>query len=175
MTAETLKKQIQFIQTNMKLVGQQPNKMQTAIAIAVAYMSPQPRKGGGTKKNHLVVVPPAKGKTRITIATALCLLWKYKKAHTIVIVYPNEGLMKQDAEAWSKLKEHLPDLKAELQQVVGIEAAEKVEDKNKIILVDEADKMFIDDVKRPPKNCKVCIGLTGTIPSNKSKEGVVIK
>ena len=60
----------------MRLVGLEPNKMQTAIAVAVAHMTGTPGLEG-SKKNHMVVVPPSKGKTRITMAIALLLLRKF--------------------------------------------------------------------------------------------------
>ena len=50
---------------------------------------------------------------------------------------------------------------------MGIKAAEEVTDKNTIVLVDEADKLFIDDVEGPPRDYKACIGFTATIPSGK--------
>ena len=39
-------------------------------------------------------------------------------------------------------------------------------DKKTVILIDEADKQLIDDRKKPPTQCKVCIGFTATIPSH---------
>ena len=62
---------------------------------------------------------------------------------------------------------------ATLERVVGIKAAERISDKNTIVLVDEADKLFIDDLERPPKDRKACIGFTATIPSG--KEGEVVQ
>ena len=56
---------------------------------------------------------------------------------------------------------------------MGIKAAEEVTDKNTIILVDEADKLFIDDLQGPPKVCQACIGFTATIPTG--KEGEVVQ
>ena len=75
----------------MKLVGLQPNKIQTAISIAVAHMTVSGK--NDSRKNHLVVVPPGKGKTRITMATALLLLRRFEKVTNVVVVWPNEFLM----------------------------------------------------------------------------------
>ena len=62
---------------------------------------------------------------------------------------------------------------AELKQAVGMKAAERISNKDSIILIDEADKLLIDDAEEPPKNCKACIGFTATIPSG--KEGDVVQ
>ena len=86
-----LNEQIQYVLCNMRLVGLEPNKMQTAIAIAVAHMTCTPGLTG-SKKNHMVVVPPSKGKTRITMAIALLLLKKFEKAPKVVVVWPNKVL-----------------------------------------------------------------------------------
>ena len=40
-------------------------------------------------------------------------------------------------------------------------------------MVDEADKLFVDDVKGTLKRCKACIGFTATIPSG--REGEVVQ
>ena len=40
----------------------------------------------------MVVVPPSKGKTRITMAIALLLLEKFEKAAKVAVVWPNEVL-----------------------------------------------------------------------------------
>ena len=52
----------------------------------------------------MAVVPPGKGKTRIAMATALALLYKFKSAARIVVVWPNDLLMNQDGEAWDKME-----------------------------------------------------------------------
>ena len=49
-------------------------------------------------------------------------------------------------EAWIKLKQLFDDLGAELKLVVGIEQATAEADDNAVVLVDEADKLFVDDV-----------------------------
>ena len=64
------------------------------------------------------------------------------------------------------------ELRAELKLVVGIEQAMAEADDNAVVLVDEADKLFVDDVKKPVKRCKACIGFTATIPSG--REGKVV-
>ena len=74
--SKTIKAQINYVLSQMKLVGLEPNKIQTAIAIAVAHATATPGLTG-SKKNHMVVVPPAKGKTRIAMAVALLLVRKF--------------------------------------------------------------------------------------------------
>ena len=59
--------------------------------------------------------------------------------------------------------------KAQLHRVVSIDAAEGISDKNTLILVDEADKLFVWDKSRPPKKCKACIGLTATVPHSEGR------
>ena len=59
--------------------------------------------------------------------------------------------------------------KAELIRVVSIDAAEGISDTNALILVDEADKIFVWDKSRPPKKCKACIGLTATVPDSEGR------
>ena len=64
-------------------------------------------------------------------------------------------------------------LGAELKLVVGIEQAMVEATDNAVVLVDEADKLFVDDVKGTLKRCKACIGFTATIPSG--REGEVVQ
>ena len=52
-----------------------------------------------------------------------------------------------------------------MKRVTSIADAAKESKEDTIILVDEADKLFVDDGLDPPKKCKVCIGFTATIPS----------
>ena len=42
----------------------------------------------------MVVVPAAKGKTRISMATALCLLKKQTSIDKVVVAYPSDLLLK---------------------------------------------------------------------------------
>ena len=58
---------------------------------------------------------------------------------------------------------------AELIRVVSIDAAAGISDTNALILVDEADKIFVWDKSRPPKKCKACIGLTATVPDSEGR------
>ena len=88
LTLATLKGQIDYVLSQMKLVGLKPNKIQTAIAIAVAHMTATPGLQG-SKKNEMIVIPPAKGKTRIAMAVALLLLRKFEKASKVVVAFPN--------------------------------------------------------------------------------------
>ena len=79
----------------MSSVSLEPNKIQMAIALSAAFWTIAPGQKG-TLKNQMIVVPAAKGKTRISMATALCLLKKQANTDKIVIVYPSDLLMKQD-------------------------------------------------------------------------------
>ena len=56
-------------------------------------------------KNQMLVVPAAKGKTRIAMAIAVGMNFKYGKSlENIVIVYDNDVLFEQDIGNWDKLK-----------------------------------------------------------------------
>ena len=56
------------------------------------------------------------------------------------------------------------ELGADLKLVVGIEEINNEANKDTLLLIDEADKLFIDDVNCLPKNYKACTGFTATIP-----------
>ena len=71
------------------------------------------------------------------------------------------------------MKELFADLGAELKLVVGNEEMKKETNKDTILLIDEADKMFIDDMNCLPGNQKACTGFTATIPS--SREGEIVR
>ena len=58
----------------------------------------------------------------------------------------------------------------ELKLVVGIEEINEVANKDTILLIDEADKLFIDEINCLPANIKACTGFTATIPSCKESE-----
>ena len=118
----------------------------------------------------MIVVPPAKGKTRIAMAVALLLLRKFHQASKVVVAFPNELLRDQDGEAWSKVKNLFAELDADLKLVVGIEEMVKETNRNTLLLVDEADKLFIDEVNGLPKNYKACTAFTATIPTNDESE-----
>ena len=57
----------------------------------------------------------------------------------VIVVWPNEILMKQDANSWNEVEKHFERTGAVLKRVAGIEAAESETNKDAIILVDEAD------------------------------------
>ena len=56
-----------------------------------------------------------------------------------------------------------------MERVVGLEEANAATDKQTVLIIDEADKLFIDDLKKPLTNCKACIGFTATIPNHKQE------
>ena len=121
----------------------------------------------------MVVIPPAKGKTRISMAVALLLLRKFKKASKVVVAFPNKLLKDQDGEAWQKVETLFGDLGASLKLVVGIEEMDQEADRDTLLLIDEADKMLIDDMNGLPRNYKACTGFTATIASN--EESNIVK
>ena len=82
-----------FANVFLGFVGLKPNRRQMAIALATAYWTVAPGQAGSVK-NQMIVVPAAKGKTRISMATALCLLKKQTTTDKIVVVYPSELLKK---------------------------------------------------------------------------------
>ena len=75
-----------------------------AIALAIAYWTITPGKQG-TVKNQMIVVPAAQGKTRISMAAALCLLKKQAKTNQVVVVFSSTLLKKQDELAWLKAED----------------------------------------------------------------------
>ena len=82
------------------------------------------------------------GKSRISAGVAIGLLDKYKakdKEVKVIVVWPNEILMKQDANSWNEVEKHFERTGAVLKRVAGIEAAESETNRDAIILVDEAD------------------------------------
>ena len=90
----------------------------------------------------MVEVPAGMGKSRISAGVAIGLLHKYKpkdKDVKVIVVWPHEILMKQDAESWDEVERHFERTGAVLIRVVGIEAAESETNRDAIILVDEAD------------------------------------
>ena len=62
------------------------------------------------------------------------------------------------------------ELGADLKLVVGIEEINNEANKDTLLLIDEADKLFIDDVNCLPKNYKACTGFTATIPSSQESD-----
>ena len=70
-----------------------------AIALAIAYWTITPGKQG-IVKNQMIVVSAAQGKTRISMAAALCLLKKQAKTNQVVVVFSSTLLKKQDEMAW---------------------------------------------------------------------------
>ena len=80
-------------------------------------------------------------------------------------MWPDEVLKNQDAKAWEEVEYLFNELGAELRRVVGMKAAKDVADKSTIVLVDEADKLYIDNREHPLKDCIACIGFTATIPT----------
>ena len=57
----------------------------------------------------MIVVPAAKGKTRISMATALCLLKKQATTDKVVVVYPSDLLLKQDEQVWLQAEQIFTD------------------------------------------------------------------
>ena len=57
----------------------------------------------------MIVVPAAKGKTRISMATALCLQKKQATTDKVVVVYPSDLLLKQDEQVWLQAEQIFTD------------------------------------------------------------------
>ena len=85
------------------LGGFQCNNLQLALALATVSKAPAYFKSG-TKKNQMLVVPAAKGKTRIAMAIAIGMKAKYKDAmDQVIIVYDNKLLEEQDFDNWTNM------------------------------------------------------------------------
>ena len=144
--------------------------LQMAIALNCIFHTPvYGRNNQQTNKNQMVVVPAAKGKSRIAMAIAIGVQFKYPQLDKIYVVYLNKVLMDQDQENWDKLTLRVP-----IHRVIGIEATKESGFKTAII-VDEADAVFIDQLKECPKKCRLLIGLTATLPKEDGLEGGFIK
>ena len=74
--------------------------------------------------------------------------------------------MKQDEQTWLKAEEIFTSSGAALKRVVGLQAATAASDNNTVILIDEADKILIDELGKVPTKCRACIGFTATIPNH---------
>ena len=49
---------------------------------------------------------------------------------------------------------------------MGLAEASDASDNQTVLLIDEADRLLIDDLQEAPKNCRACIGFTATIPDH---------
>ena len=52
---------------------------------------------------------------------------------------------------------------------MGLEKAEAASNNSTVLLIDEADKLLIDNLGKAPSNCRACIGFTATIPNHKQE------
>ena len=68
--------------------------------------------------------------------------------------------------AWLQAEGLFTKSGSELKRVVGLEEAAAVSNNQTVLLIDEADKLIIDDLQLAPKNCRACIGFTATIPNH---------
>ena len=143
-------------------------ELQLSLALATIHNAPIIGKPGTQIKNQMLVIPAAKGKTRIAMAIALGMSKKYPSLKKVVVVYLNSLLMEQDQENWNKLH---ATTKAKIIRVVGLEAGVRNCDKSSIMIVDEADKIFIDELQDVPKQLKCLIGLTASVPEKRGQEG----
>ena len=75
-------------------------------------------------------------------------------------------MKEQDEEVWQKAEGLFTKSGSKLKRVVGLAEAKEASDKHTILLIDEADKLLIDDLQEAPKNCRACIGFTATIPNH---------
>ena len=52
---------------------------------------------------------------------------------------------------------------------MGLEKAEAASNNSTVLLIDEADKLLIDNLGKAPSNCRACIGFTATIPNHEQE------
>ena len=111
----------------------------------------------------MIVVPPAKGKTRIAAGIALSLA-KRRQTKKLVLVHQSELLQQQDAGQWEQIKAFIVGLNVQFVSVVGYQACMDATDNDSVVIIDEADVNFIDEAEKPPKQYRSLICLTATIP-----------
>ena len=101
----------------------------------------------------MMVVPAGMGKTRISLATCIGLMTRVK-ANKIVVVYLNKLLMRQDEQPWNTMEKYMAmNKEGESVQVVRVDSwgeARKHSGTNTIYVIDEADRIFVDDVAELP-------------------------
>ena len=144
-------KLIDWVDENMSMAGLKPNKLQLAVGLSIALNGPQTLKDAG-KKNQMIVIPPAKGKTRIAMAAVLGMTQiKSLKVTEIIIVYQTSLLRQQDEAQWTRLDPFVKATSCKITRVVSYKEALEKSTNNTVIIVDEADKTFIDEAQDLPK------------------------
>ena len=83
-----------------------------------------------------------------------------------MVVFASDLLKEQDESVWRHAEGLFTRSNSSLERVVGLKEASKASDSQTILLIDEADKLLIDDLQEAPKNCRACIGFTATIPNH---------
>ena len=111
----------------------------------------------------MIVIPPAKGKTRIAIGIALGLV-RRKEFKKVVLVYQNKLLRQQDEPHWEKIRQFISGYEATITTLTGYDQLALNSNSNSVVIVDEADVNFIDEVREPPRQYRALICLTATIP-----------
>ena len=156
-----LKKYLAAFTGCMTDAGFEPNKLQSAVALNALYRSI-------SNKNLMLVVPAGMGKTRISLATCIGLLMRLPSASKIVVVYLNEILKEQDSDPWEKMKAYMATNKRGegviVKRVVGWEQAISEKGPTTVYVIDEADKLFVDDSRPLPTPSKAVIAFTATVP-----------
>ena len=94
----------------------------------------------------MIVVPPAKGKTRIAAGIALSLA-KRKQTKKLVLVHQTKLLQQQDAGHWEQIRAYIVGMGVQLVSVVGYEACLEATDSDSVVIIDEADVNFIDEAR----------------------------
>ena len=96
-------------------------------------------------------VPVASGKSRMLAAFILgARNISTKNFDKFVIMFPHKILKEQDQDIYNNLEIFTNETGAKVQQVVGMEEAQKVCDTSTLLLLDEADVELIDHAKKPP-------------------------
>ena len=129
------------------------------------------------KQRLMMVVPAGMGKTRISLATCIGLMTRLL-TDKIVVVYLNEILKKQDEEPWIVMEEYMRTNKkgndVKVYREVGWNKALEHAGNNTIYIIDEADKLFVDDAVQLPAQYKSVIAFTATVPQN-NQDGIIVQ
>ena len=80
----------------------------------------------------------------------------------------NEILKEQDSDPWEKMKAYMATNKRGegviVKRVVGWEQAISEKGPTTVYVIDEADKLFVDDSRPLPTPSKAVIAFTATVP-----------
>lgn len=144
----------------MELYKCGPTNFQSAVATAAALLVKTKKQNekkmicDKREERILIEVPPAGGKTRISIQLVLTLLQKSDdESLDVAVVYPNKTLLLQDKEQWDNVEDMLNINQQDKKQVKLTQYESLAEAKNKIgpdtiVIIDEIDHVLIDQCKQ---------------------------